>query len=121
MLRDDQPGGRGRDSGAARRCNTRRVAGRPSIDDDQITTLSPAVRRAVLEYHVDPSKIKGTGKDGRLTKDDVLAAAQAQKAAPAPAPGAAGESASRASGAAAPAPQASRLPPQASARKSASR
>jgi len=47
--------------------------------DDPITTLSPAVRRAVLEYHVDPSKIKGTGKDGRLTKDDVLAAAVAQK------------------------------------------
>src|SRR4030095_14824566 len=39
-------------------------------------TLSPAVRRAVLEHHVDPSKIHGTGKDGRLTKDDVLAAAQ---------------------------------------------
>ena len=48
-------------------------------DEDQITTLSPAVRRAVLEYHVDPTKIKGTGKDGRLTKDDVIAAAEAQK------------------------------------------
>jgi 2-oxoglutarate dehydrogenase E2 component (dihydrolipoamide succinyltransferase) len=34
----------------------------------------------VLEHHVDPSKIRGTGKDGRLTKDDVLAAAEAQKA-----------------------------------------
>jgi 2-oxoglutarate dehydrogenase E2 component (dihydrolipoamide succinyltransferase) len=45
-------------------------------DDDQVTTLSPAVRRAVLEYHVDPTKIRGTGKDGRLTKDDVIAAAQ---------------------------------------------
>jgi 2-oxoglutarate dehydrogenase E2 component (dihydrolipoamide succinyltransferase) len=44
--------------------------------DDQITTLSPAVRRAVLEYHVDPTSIRGTGKDGRLTKDDVIAAAQ---------------------------------------------
>ena len=49
----------------------------PSGGDDHVTTLSPAVRRAVLEHHVDPSKIKGTGKDGRLTKDDVLAAAQA--------------------------------------------
>jgi 2-oxoglutarate dehydrogenase E2 component (dihydrolipoamide succinyltransferase) len=49
-------------------------------DNDSVTTLSPAVRRAVLEYHVDPSKIRGTGKDGRLTKDDVVAAAQAQKA-----------------------------------------
>jgi 2-oxoglutarate dehydrogenase E2 component (dihydrolipoamide succinyltransferase) len=52
-------------------------------DDDHITTLSPAVRRAVLEYHVDPSKIQGSGKDGRLTKDDVIAAAQAKDSAPA--------------------------------------
>ncbi|WP_309662978.1 2-oxoglutarate dehydrogenase complex dihydrolipoyllysine-residue succinyltransferase [Sphingomonas sp.] len=51
---------------------------------DTITTLSPAVRRAVLEHHVDPSKIRGSGKDGRLTKDDVLAAAEAQKSAPTP-------------------------------------
>ena len=53
-----------------------------SSDDDHITTLSPAVRRAVLEYHVDPTSIRGTGKDGRLTKDDVIAAAQAQQAEP---------------------------------------
>ena len=45
-------------------------------------TLSPAVRRAVLEHHVDPSKIHGTGKDGRLTKDDVLAAAKAKDSGP---------------------------------------
>jgi len=45
--------------------------------DDGVMTLSPAVRRAVLELHVDPTRIKGSGKDGRLTKDDVLAAAQA--------------------------------------------
>jgi 2-oxoglutarate dehydrogenase E2 component (dihydrolipoamide succinyltransferase) len=51
----------------------------PAGPDDHITTLSPAVRRAVLEYHVDPSKIQGTGKDGRLTKDDVIAAAEALK------------------------------------------
>jgi 2-oxoglutarate dehydrogenase E2 component (dihydrolipoamide succinyltransferase) len=42
-------------------------------------TMSPAVRRAVLEYHVDPTRIRGSGKDGRLTKDDVIAAAEAQK------------------------------------------
>ncbi len=53
--------------------------GETSVSDEHVTTLSPAVRRAVLEYHVDPTKIRGTGKDGRLTKDDVLAAAVAQK------------------------------------------
>ncbi|QKG71907.1 2-oxoglutarate dehydrogenase complex dihydrolipoyllysine-residue succinyltransferase [Erythrobacter mangrovi] len=63
-----------------------------SIDAAQ--TLSPAVRRAVLEHGVDPSTIKGTGKDGRLTKEDVIAAAEAKKTdvatpASAPAPAAA--------------------------------
>ena len=48
------------------------------VGDDAISTMSPAVRRAVLEHHLDPTKIKGTGRDGRLTKDDVLAAAKAQ-------------------------------------------
>ena len=45
-------------------------------------TLSPSVRRAVLEHGVDPSRIQGTGKDGRVTKDDVLAAAKSGTAAP---------------------------------------
>ncbi|MBA4041434.1 MAG: dihydrolipoyllysine-residue succinyltransferase [Sphingobium sp.] len=45
--------------------------------------LSPSVRRAVLETGVDPATVTGTGKDGRLTKDDVLAAATTP-AAPAP-------------------------------------
>jgi 2-oxoglutarate dehydrogenase E2 component (dihydrolipoamide succinyltransferase) len=51
-------------------------------DEGPHLTLSPAVRRVVLEHHLDPSKIKGTGKDGRLTKDDVLAAAEGDKAQP---------------------------------------
>jgi 2-oxoglutarate dehydrogenase E2 component (dihydrolipoamide succinyltransferase) len=53
--------------------------------DDSPVTLSPAVRRLVLEHGLDPSSIKGTGKDGRLTKEDVLAAAESHKSAPAPA------------------------------------
>jgi len=52
-----------------------------------ITTLSPSVRRLVLEHGLDPSSIKGSGRDGRLTKEDVLAAAKdGKQAAPAPAP-----------------------------------
>jgi 2-oxoglutarate dehydrogenase E2 component (dihydrolipoamide succinyltransferase) len=60
----------------------------PSPAEEQDTgpsALSPAVRRAVLEYGIDPSKVKGTGKDGRITKDDVMAAAQAKTAQAAPA------------------------------------
>lgn len=56
----------------------------PSENNDNSQTLSPAVRRAVLEHGVDPSTIKGTGKDGRLTKEDVIAAAKAKTASPAP-------------------------------------
>ncbi|HEV7289194.1 2-oxoglutarate dehydrogenase complex dihydrolipoyllysine-residue succinyltransferase [Sphingomonas sp.] len=56
--------------------------------------LSPAVRRAVLEHGVDPATITGTGRDGRITKEDVVAAASSKPAtapvaAPAPAPAAA--------------------------------
>ena len=40
------------------------------------TALSPAVRRIVDEEKLDPSKISGTGKGGRVTKGDALAAAQ---------------------------------------------
>ena len=48
--------------------------------------LSPAVRRVVEETGVNPAGVPGTGKDGRLTKPDVLAAAAAPKAAPVPVP-----------------------------------
>ena len=51
---------------------------------DTPAALSPSVRRAVLEHGVDPATVKGTGRDGRITKDDVVAAAA--NPAPAPAP-----------------------------------
>ena len=54
-------------------------AATPSAAEAVAPTLSPSVRRLVLEKGVDPSSIKGTGKDGRLTKEDVMSA-------PAPAP-----------------------------------
>ncbi len=44
-------------------------------------SLSPAVRKIVEENELDVSQIKGTGKDGRITKADAMAAA---KSAPAP-------------------------------------
>jgi 2-oxoglutarate dehydrogenase E2 component (dihydrolipoamide succinyltransferase) len=38
--------------------------------------LSPAVRRIIEEEKLEPGKIRGTGEGGRLTKGDVLDAAQ---------------------------------------------
>ncbi|HEX8309371.1 MAG TPA: 2-oxo acid dehydrogenase subunit E2 [Allosphingosinicella sp.] len=33
--------------------------------------LSPSVRRALLQHDIDPSRIEGTGRDGRITRADV--------------------------------------------------
>ena len=44
-------------------------------------TLSPAVQRIVTENSLDPSAVTGTGKDGRITKGDALAALESRGAA----------------------------------------
>lgn len=51
---------------------------------DRETRLSPAVRRLVAEYNLDPSQMEGTGRGGRLTRADVVTAIEEGKAAPAP-------------------------------------
>ena len=56
--------------------------------------LSPAVRKMVEENKVDTSSVTGTGKDGRLTKGDVIAHLE-KPAAPAPAPAPAPSDATR--------------------------
>jgi len=65
---------------------------------DAAAALSPAVRRVVLEHGIDPATVKGSGKDGRITKEDVLAAAAAKSATPAPAVAAPAAAAPAASG-----------------------
>ncbi len=65
----------------------------PAASPEAPQALSPAVRKLVEEHALDPAQIAGTGKDGRLTKGDVLAhfagSADADgDAAPAPAPAA---------------------------------
>ena len=44
------------------------------------TFLSPLVKRMLAENHLDPSQIEGTGQNGRITKQDVLAYLQKQSA-----------------------------------------
>ncbi len=45
--------------------------------DDQ--SVSPAVRRLLAENDLQPSSIVGTGKDGRIAKEDVLAFIEARR------------------------------------------
>ena len=45
---------------------------RPSPENKDVETrLSPSVRRALQQHNIDPSRIQGTGRDGRITRDDV--------------------------------------------------
>ncbi|MHC1479525.1 2-oxoglutarate dehydrogenase complex dihydrolipoyllysine-residue succinyltransferase [Frateuria aurantia] len=64
----------------------------------KLDELSPAGRRVAAEEGIDPAKVAGTGRDGRVTKEDLVnygkqgaapaAAAAPAKAAVAPTPGA---------------------------------
>ena len=60
----------------------------PAAKPAEAAALSPAVRKLIEDNKLDPAAIAGTGKDGRITKEDVLAAiekpAPAAPAAPAP-------------------------------------
>jgi len=47
-------------------------------------TLAPSVRKIAAETGVDPSAVAGTGKDGRVTKGDMLAAIERAAAQPTP-------------------------------------
>jgi 2-oxoglutarate dehydrogenase E2 component (dihydrolipoamide succinyltransferase) len=56
------------------------AAAKPVSND---SFLSPAVRKLVDDNKVNPAQISGSGKDGRLTKGDVLEALNAPKTIPA--------------------------------------
>jgi 2-oxoglutarate dehydrogenase E2 component (dihydrolipoamide succinyltransferase) len=55
---------------------------------DQAAELSPAVRRLLQQHGLEASALKGTGRGGRITVQDVEAAAQAGAPPDKPAPGA---------------------------------
>jgi len=56
------------------------VAAAAPVTPDALMPMSPAVRRIVEDYNLDPNSIAGTGKDGRLTKADVMSAIENGKA-----------------------------------------
>ena len=45
----------------------------PAATHASLDTLSPSVRKAVVENNINPAQVSGTGKDGRVTKGDVFA------------------------------------------------
>jgi 2-oxoglutarate dehydrogenase E2 component (dihydrolipoamide succinyltransferase) len=64
----------------------------PAAETPAYDAISPAVRGLLDTYNLDPASVGGSGKDGRLTKGDVLAAIEAGtarlKSAATPAPAA---------------------------------
>ncbi|MGN6480066.1 2-oxoglutarate dehydrogenase complex dihydrolipoyllysine-residue succinyltransferase [Luteibacter sp.] len=54
-----------------------------------VDELSPAGRRVAVEENIDPSKVAGTGRDGRVTKEDLVNAGKGGSAPAAPAAAAA--------------------------------
>ena len=70
----------GRDREEAREARRDRGAAIPRADSVadpagsgpvQETRLSPSVKRAILQHDLDPSRIQGTGRGGRITRADV--------------------------------------------------
>jgi 2-oxoglutarate dehydrogenase E2 component (dihydrolipoamide succinyltransferase) len=48
------------------------TASAPPAPPQNLDGLSPAVRKAVVENNINPAQVSGTGKDGRVTKGDVM-------------------------------------------------
>ena len=44
----------------------------PEIKESETNKLGPAAKRIIAEENIDPSEIKSTGKDGRVTKADLV-------------------------------------------------
>jgi 2-oxoglutarate dehydrogenase E2 component (dihydrolipoamide succinyltransferase) len=61
-------------------------AARANGGADVLARSGPAVRKLVEETGVDAARLAGTGKEGRLTKGDVLTALKGGAPSPAPAP-----------------------------------
>ncbi|MEL7441954.1 MAG: biotin/lipoyl-containing protein, partial [Pseudomonadota bacterium] len=57
--------------GAASGASAPAASAESDDSDDSSDALSPSVRRLLAEKGVDAAKVKGTGKNGRITKEDV--------------------------------------------------
>lgn len=58
----------------------------PEVHAEPELRLSPAVRKLVSESGIDPGSVAGTGKGGRITREDVVQALEQRTRRPEPAP-----------------------------------
>src|SRR3954466_16124037 len=68
---------------AARAPEPKAESGKPAAPSGDMP-LAPSVRKMAAETGVDPAKIDGSGKDGRVTKGDMMAAIERAAASPTP-------------------------------------
>src|SRR3954451_2830521 len=68
---------------AARAPEPKAESGKPAAPSGDMP-LAPSVRKMPAETGVDPAKVDGSGKDGRVTKDDMMAAIERAAASPTP-------------------------------------
>jgi 2-oxoglutarate dehydrogenase E2 component (dihydrolipoamide succinyltransferase) len=53
-----------------------------AVPGDSLAGIGPAARKLLADYELDPDRIKGTGRDGRITKADVLTFLRSRPAEP---------------------------------------
>src|SRR3954454_23025118 len=68
---------------AARAPEPKAESGKPAAPSGDMP-LAPSVRKMAAETGVDPAKVDGSGKDGRVTKGDMMAAIERAAASPTP-------------------------------------
>lgn len=82
----EQGGAAASTSVAASTADAAAVAQAPAADAGMAALLGPAARQLVDEHKIDVTEITGTGKNGRITKEDVVAYIKTRDTAPAAAP-----------------------------------
>jgi len=91
------------DTGAAATARAERAPGEPETLEERLRTRSsPLVRRIAAEHGVEIELLQGSGRAGRVTKDDILRHIEERREAPAAAPSGDGRPAQPARPAAAP-------------------
>ncbi|MDR6960607.1 2-oxoglutarate dehydrogenase E2 component (dihydrolipoamide succinyltransferase) [Pseudomonas brassicacearum] len=86
VLGSIQEGGAAAVAPAAAAAPAAAQAAAPAADGEDDPVAAPAARKIAEENGINIASVAGTGKGGRVTKEDVVAAVAAKKAAPAAAP-----------------------------------